>query len=187
MKKVALLLLSLTIGFTAPAQSKHHSSFTQGRTPYVYGGPGIGFPVFNKSTLQSGCYGWSAEAGFWGIDKPTSYGIVADFLKQDAITASGDTASIATFKSTWVGIKGYLSLWQNSNVCYMIYAAPKILVSKWQGGPNALLEIGINPCLTVNKHVLLSITLSDQIMNIDNNFSKSIWNLGGSVGLVILR
>jgi hypothetical protein len=186
MKKAALLLLSLTIGFTTTAQSKH-SSFIQGRSIYLSVGPETSFPIFNKSTLQSGCYGWSAEAGFWGITKPTGYSIVVDFLKQDAITASGDIASINTFKSTWIGIKGYLTLWQNSNTCYMVYAAPKILVSKWEGRSNALFEIGINPCFNINKHILVSLSLCDQIMDVDNNFCKSIWNLGGSAGIVILR
>jgi hypothetical protein len=186
MKKVALLLTGLALSLVTSAQStdtcchsKKHSSFTKGRTPYIYVGPETSLPIFDRSNMRSATYGYSAELGLWGTEKLTTFGLVADFVKQH------DTISVN--KSLWLGVKGYLTVWQNTNSVYMIYGAPKMLVSKFAGGPNALLEVGINPCYTINKHMLFSFTVCDQIMDMNNNFSKSIWNPGISVGLVIYK
>lgn len=189
MKKLALILCSLVIGLTSTAQSsdtccqKKRSPITSGRTPYVYIGVGTGLPVFNKANLQTGSYGYSAEMGLWGTEKSTTFGLVGDFMRQDYI--KHDT--VTTSKSMWLGVKGYLTVLQNSNSVYMIYGSPKMLATKWSGGPNLLMELGINPCYSVNKHILLSVSLCTQIMDMNNNFRKSIWNPGGSIGLVIFK
>lgn len=191
MKKLALLLCSFAIGFSVMAQTdtccqkqKHHSSITSGRTPYIYIGPETSFPIFNKATMQSGWYGYSAEAGLWGTEKSTTFGLVADFLKQN----NQDTT---VTKSAWLGVKGYLTVWQNSNSVYMLYASPKTLIQHGVKAFNSnLLELGINPCYTINKHILLSVTFCDQItgsVERNNKATLNLWKPGGSIGLVIFK
>jgi hypothetical protein len=115
MKKLTLLLTGLALSLITTAQlsdtcchKQNHSSFTKGRTPYIYVGPELSFPI------QTASFGYSAEIGLWGTEKATTLGFVGDYLIEDKTN------------SFWFGIKGYLTLWQNSNSVYMIYISPKI-------------------------------------------------------------
>ena len=81
----------------------------------------------------------------------------------------------------WLGVKVYGTIYQTKSSSYMIYIAPKTNIT------NGLVEIGFNPNYEINKHMLMSVSLSDQIYNDGNKFDKSIWHPGISIGLVIYR
>jgi len=181
MKKLALFLIGTAMSLLSYGQTmekdyyKHVSgdtakpcvkcstkstSFMSGRTIYVYGGVSAMMPPTD--------YGYSFEAGIWGTTKLTSFAVTADIMKST---------------QNWFGVKAYLTAYQNSNAAYYLYAAPKVDNALTHG----LLEIGFNPCYTMNKHMLMSVTICDQIFNDNNKFDKSIWHPGISVGIVLLK
>jgi hypothetical protein len=199
MKKIAMLLFGMSMAFMSPAQTMEKSYYnyvsgadtikvpvkksrnvTNGKTPYIYAGVGASMPPYS--------YGYSFEAGLWGIESPISFGLTAD------IGYSGSKSNPSTSKDTilvdrkmthWIGFKVYGTVYQNKSSCYMVYIAPKTDVTHKL--TYNLVEIGINPNYTINKHMLMSISLSDQIYNDGNKFDKSIWHPGIGVGLVIYK
>ena len=179
MKKIAMFLIGVSMSFMATAQTHVDTTakpcdrcpkitpaksadkkFMHGRTIYVYGGVSAMIPPTD--------YGYSFEAGVWGTTKLTSFALTADIMKST---------------QNWFGIKAYLTAYQNSNSAYYLYAAPKVDNMLQHG----LLEIGFNPCYNINKHMLMSVSLCDQIYNDNNKFDKSIWHPGISVGLLLFR
>jgi hypothetical protein len=75
------------------ASSKNTHLSQKGSTPYIYVGPETNFP------LQTVAFGHSFEAGLWGTTKATTFGFVADFLKD------GSTLDF------WF-VKGHLTFWR---------------------------------------------------------------------------
>lgn len=171
MKKVLTLLLGLSMSVSSIASSKdsccQQKGLMKGRTIYVSGSYSTCFPPLT--------YGASVEAGLCGISKNTSFAIVMDFMRTtDSLINEKSFVS----KSKWIGVKGYLTFYENDNSCYFIYLSPKI--SLGNSPTKGLLEIGINPNFNINKHILLSPSICDQILE------NSTWNPGGSIGITIL-
>jgi len=173
MKKVALLLLGLSLSTFTFAQvdsckkcETKHLGIANGKTPYISGS-------FLSSSVP---FSYSAEAGLWGTTSNTSFGVVADFLRDGTNTTH------------FLGIKWYQTFYQNKTSCYMVYLAPKANLDYSKSSPvQSLLEVGINPNYEINKHMLMSVSFCDQIYNDANNFNKSIWHPGISVGVVIFK
>ena len=180
MKKVALVLLGLAMSCMTYAQdfvmAPVKQGFMSGRTIYLSGTWDCGLPPTNL--------GYSVEGGVWGTTKVTSFGIDVDFMKTIPSNKKSDTL---VQKSTWFGPKGYLELFHTSSSQYYIYLSPKVDV-KLQ---HTLLEVGFNPCYEINRHMLATISLSDQIWEDKsikgNNFNQSIWHPGFSIGLLIYK
>lgn len=195
MKKLAMLLLGVSMAFMSPAQTMEKSYYnyvsgadtikvpvkkshkiTNGKTPYIYAGVGASIPTYS--------YGYSFEAGFWGIESPISFGLVADIGYSGGKTSSSDyndTVLVSRKMTHWIGIKWYQTFYQTKTSCYMFYLSPKIGLEKNdKGNYPGLLEIGINPNYAINKHMLMSVSVYDQIL-------RDIWNPGISVGLVIYK
>lgn len=161
MKKI-LLFIGLTLSTTIMAQDITNKGLTNGRTIYMY--------IGNSVSLPPSIYGYSFEMGIWGKTKPTSIAIIGDFMK----TLNSD------INNTSIGLKGYLKISNRKNITYL-YLSPKINLNNKKG----LLELGYNPCFEINKHILLSVSIFDQIINVDNKFDKSIYNPGFGIGLLI--
>lgn len=195
MKKIAMLLFGMSMTFISPAQTMEKSYYnyvsgadtikvpvkkshniTNGKTPYIYAGVGASMPPYS--------YGYSVETGLWGIESPVSFGITAD-LVHNANTyhiKNNDSVIVDKYMTYWFGFKVYGTIYQNKTSCYMLYVAPKTDIT------HGLIEIGFNPNYTINKHMLMSVSLSDQIFQpINNKFSDGIWHPGISVGLVIYK
>ena len=182
MKKVALVLLGLAMSFMTFAQETmvvtplKKGGFMSGRTIYLSGSWDCALPPTN--------WGYSVEGGIWGKDKVTSFGVDVDFMKTIPTNKKADTL---IEKSIWFGPKGYLTIWQNSHQQYYVYLNPKIDTKL----SHTLLEVGINPCYVMNKHMLASISLYDQIWDdhsvSGNNFTQSIWHPSISIGIVIIK
>ena len=207
MKKLALILCSLAIGFTTIAQTmekgyydyvskdtckscyNQHKRYMDGRAIFISGSLTTYTPGYIPTN-----YGTSFEIGVWGTEKKFSYSIVGDFMNNiDTFINKNDSSSKSIIAiSRFIGIKGYYTFFSNKNSSYMIYIAPKFCFA---GGQNNLLEIGLNPNYSINKYMLLSLSLSNQIYKVDNpgnkpsggNFNESIWHPGISVGRVIYR
>jgi hypothetical protein len=196
MKKLAMLLLGVSMSFMSTAQTMEKSyynnvsgadtgklpikkshSITNGKTPYIYAGVGASMPTYS--------YGYSFEAGMWGIESLTSFGLVADIGyggSKYSSSSNYDSISISNKMTHWLGIKWYQTFYQTKTSCYMAYLSPKISLEKNENGNySGLMEIGINPNYTINKHMLMSVSLYNQI------FKLKQFNPGISVGLVIYR
>lgn len=165
MKKTSLLTILLVSSLFARSQDCPEvckkSPIKEGRT--WYGSLSIG-----SSTPPRPTFSYSGEFGLWGTTKPTTIG-----LTFDACRPEGENKI-----SYWAGIKGYLSLFGSDKAVFMVYASPKVNLDLFKPG---LLELGINPCFNINKHLLFSFSVCNQIMQ------KSEWNFGGSIGFVYLR
>lgn len=173
MKKITILLAGLAMSVLSMAQDsiKVKNGIMHGRTIYAYGG--------GSATMPTTTYGYSLEAGLWGTSKPTSFAVTTDLMKTLPNTSS---------LTTWVGVKAYLTVLEYKTSWYYVYAAPKVsIISKDNKMSQGLLEIGFNPCYSINNHMLMSVTLCDQIINVNNKFDKSIWNPGFSVGLLFYK
>lgn len=156
---------------TCSVSVKQHTRFMDGRTIYTYVGGSLSIPPSNVN------FGSSFEVGAWGTSKMTSYGATLDIMRHTDNPVK---------QQIWFGVKGYLTVWQNSNSMYFLYAAPKM--SMYENTTYGLVEIGFNPCYAVNKHMLMSVTICDQIFQpTDNKFTNGIKNFGASVGLIIYR
>jgi hypothetical protein len=197
MKKIAMLLLGVSLAYMSPAQTMEkdyynhlrgdssrcepckHKRFMDGRAIFVSGSLSTFTPGYAPTT-----YGSSFEAGIWGTTKSFSYSVVGDFMN----TIDKIDSNVLKHRTTYLGIKGYYTFYSTSTTSYMVYLAPKLCV---QGNPNekgnGLLEVGLNPNYSINKYMLLSLSLCDQIYNDDNKFDKSIWHPGISIGVVIYR
>lgn len=170
MKKIKLLLagIFLTLSvfgqekiLTDSTKQKNQCALIKGRELYL--GLSAG-----SSTPPHPSYDLGGEIGFWGISKPTTIALTFDAVRQDSVNKY----------SHWLGIKPYLTLFGTEKASFMVYLAPKIEMEDFT---KVLLEIGINPVFNINKHILFSFSVCDQIM------SHSNWNFGGSLGLVFIK
>lgn len=165
MKKLSLLVILLVASLLAFSQDYPNihkkSAIREGRT--WYGSLSIG-----SSTPPHPTFSYSGEFGLWGTTKPTTLGLTFDACRPEEEKKM----------SYWVGVKGYLTLFGTDKAVFMVYASPKVSMDGFKPG---LLELGINPCFNINKHLLFSFSVCDQVMK------HSEWNFGGSIGLVYLR
>ena len=191
MKKVILFVLAIAICSTTTFGQKvatvkdttysttipapHKSALMTGRALYFS-------TCVGSATPPNPVYGLTFEAGVWGTDKPTSLGLDVDWLKQSGVT----TTDTVTHKSSttkprflYIGPKVYLTVLNDKRSCWMVYMSPKFNVLSL---PNSeLLEVGINPCFSLNKHFIVS-------MAVCNQFTRTAtWNLGGSFGIVLIK
>jgi hypothetical protein len=172
MKRLKLLFVGSFLTLTAfgqykviaptdTIQPKKQCALVRGRALYI--GLGVG-----SSTPPHPSYDFGGEIGFWGMSKPTTLALTFDAVRQDSLKKY----------SHWIGIKPYLTLFGTEQALFMVYIAPKIQTEDLK---KVLLEIGINPVFNINKHVLFSFSVCNQVMK------HSEWNFGGSIGLVIIK
>jgi hypothetical protein len=107
---------------------------------------------------------YSFEAGSWGLASNTSYGATFDVVPYDGKV------------DYWLGAKLYYTLHSEPTLSYFLYIAPKTNINRREG----LLEFGFNPNYTLSKHLLLGVTLGEQVYAGGNN------TVFGSLGLVYL-
>lgn len=167
-----------------------HTRFMDGRALFVSGSLSTFTPGYAPLT-----YGSSFEAGVWGTTKSTSFSVVGDFMNN--IDKKDTTTSIST--SRLIGLKSYYTFYSTKTSCYMVYLSPKMWYQDEVGKGSTktsmkgsmMLEVGLNPNYQINKYMLLSLSLSNQIYKDGEgqggSFTKSIWHPGISIGVVIYR
>lgn len=152
--KKTLLFAALLLSFTTFAQTAKH-------VPYA--SPSVGWTPAQDLT-------YSFEAGIWGTSSPTSFAITFDAGKNISVQPAGDF-------SKWIGLKAYYDMKDLDKISYYTYAAMKM---KMDNSKESIIEFGFNPCYTLSKRWLASITLGNQIT------STSQWNMFISGGFLYL-
>jgi len=203
MKKIAMLLLGVSLAYMTPAQTMEkdyynhlrgdssrcelckHKRFMDGRAIFVSGSLSTFTPGYAPTS-----YGSSFEAGIWGTTNPFSFSVVGDFMHgMDSLKNIDSTLHIHSSKL--IGIKGYWTFYSTKTASYMFYLAPKIWIQDPYRNGSLLLEVGVNPNYEINKYMLLGLSLSNQIYKdgaaVGGSFTQSIWHPGISIGLVIYR